>query len=79
VAHAFGVKPRIEYLPARIEVRHAHADHAKARLVFGETEPIALEQGIARMAAWAKRAGARQSSVFENIEVERNLPASWQR
>jgi len=79
VAHAFGVEPCIEYVPARNEVRHAHADHAKARRVFGETEPVALEQGIARMAAWARRAGARQSSVFENIEVERNLPASWQR
>ncbi len=79
VAHAFDVEPCIEYLPARNEVQHAHADHAKARRVFGDARPIALQDGIARMAAWAKRAGARRSSVFENIEVERNLPASWQR
>jgi UDP-glucose 4-epimerase len=79
VAGAYSVEPRIEYLAARNEVQHAHSDHAKARRVFGEMEPIALEEGIARMAAWARRAGARQSSVFENIEIARNLPASWQR
>lgn len=79
VARAYGVEPRIEYLAARNEVQHAHSDHTKARRVFGETEPIALEEGIARMAAWARRTGARQSSVFDNIEVTRNLPASWQR
>jgi hypothetical protein len=29
------------------------------------------------MAAWAKKAGARQGKPFEGIEVRKNLPASW--
>jgi hypothetical protein len=29
------------------------------------------------MAAWAKKAGARQGKPFEGIEVRKNLPQSW--
>ena len=29
------------------------------------------------MAQWVNKHGARQSSVFEGIEIEKNLPASW--
>jgi len=77
VARAFGVKPDIRHLPARNEVVHAHADHAKAHRLFGGSKPVALEDGIARMAGWAKRAGARESQRFSGIEIERGLPPSW--
>jgi UDP-glucose 4-epimerase len=77
VARAFGVKPDIRHLPARNEVVHAHADHAKAARLFGASKPVDLEDGIARMAEWAKRAGSRESQRFSNIEVERGLPPSW--
>jgi UDP-glucose 4-epimerase len=36
-----------------------------------------LKQGLARMAAWAKAVGPRKPTVFENIEILRNLPPSW--
>ena len=78
VARAFGVEPKIQYLPARNEVKHAYSDHTKARRIFGQHATVGLEEGIARMAAWAKRVGARQSQEFENIEIRRNLPAGWQ-
>ena len=29
------------------------------------------------MAAWAKKAGARQGKPFKGIEVRKNLPLSW--
>jgi UDP-glucose 4-epimerase len=29
------------------------------------------------MAAWVREHGARESCVFEGIEVLRNLPPSW--
>jgi UDP-glucose 4-epimerase len=77
VARAFGVEPEIQYLPARNEVQHAYADHSKLRRVFGQHATVSLEEGLARMAAWAKRVGARQSRAFENIEVRHNLPAVW--
>ncbi len=79
VGHAFGVTPRITHLPPRNEVVHAYSNHDKARRIFGTQAPVPLDEGIERMAAWARRAGARESSRFENIEVERNLPGSWAR
>ena len=77
VARAFDQEPRIRYLPPRNEVVHAYADHSKARRLFGQEATVDLEEGVRRMAAWARRVGARQSREFENIEVRRNLPAGW--
>lgn len=77
VARAFGVQPRIRHLPAREEVLHAYASHEKAQRIFGARKPVTLEDGIERMAAWARKVGARQSATFKNIEVARNLPPSW--
>ena len=77
VGRAFGATPRVTHLAARNEVVHAYSSHEKARQIFGDVAPVTLDDGIARMAAWAKRVGARESSTFENIEVERNLPGSW--
>ena len=36
-----------------------------------------LDEGLARMAAWVRQAGAGRSQRFEGIEIERNLPPSW--
>jgi UDP-glucose 4-epimerase len=77
VARAFDVAPSIKHLPARNEVQHAYPDHSKARQVFVNGVTVPLEEGVARMAAWAQRVGARASQAFDNIEVSRNLPPSW--
>lgn len=77
VSREFGVEPNIRYLAARNEVLHAYSDHTKAHRVFGDPTGISLEQGIARMAAWARRVGARQSQEFGNIEITEKLPESW--
>jgi len=77
VARAFGVEPLIRHLEARKEVLHAYSDHSKARELFGTGKTVDLEAGIARMAAWAQRAGARGSKHFEEIEVSKNLPPGW--
>jgi UDP-glucose 4-epimerase len=77
VAKEFGASPTIDYLPARKEVLHAYSDHSKARELLGDEPPVALETGIAKMAAWARQAGARQAKRFDNIEVLKNLPSSW--
>ena len=77
VARAFGVAPHIQFLPARQEVVHAYSDHSRAASIFGDAGKVSLEDGITRMAAWARSAGARQSSRFSAIEVSRNLPGSW--
>ena len=71
------VDPRIEHLPARFEVAHAHSSHDKVRQVFGTRPATPLEEGLAAMAAWVRAHGARQSAPFGAIEVTRKLPASW--
>jgi UDP-glucose 4-epimerase len=77
VCNEFGVEPDINYLNARNEVLHAYSDHSKAYRIFGEPTGISLEQGIARMAAWARKVGARQSQEFNNIEITEKLPDGW--
>jgi UDP-glucose 4-epimerase len=78
VAGAMGIVPKIRHLPARNEVLHAYSTHDKVQRVFDLPPAHALEDGLARMAAWVKAHGARQSRPFEGIEITRNLPAVWQ-
>ena len=65
------------YLPPRKEVVHAFSSHAKTFSVFGRKASVTLEEGVARMAEWARRVGPRQTKPFQGIEVRKNLPASW--
>ena len=68
-----------EYLPQREEAVRAFCDHTKAKVLLGAPCVTKLDDGLARMAAWVKQCGARQSKPFEGIEVERNLPPSWRK
>jgi UDP-glucose 4-epimerase len=77
VSKSFGVEPIIEYLPSRKEVLHAFADHSKAHSIFNISSVTELEEGIALMAQWAKKTGARKSKPFDSIEIFDNLPDSW--
>jgi len=74
---ALGVRGEVRQLPARQEVVHAFADHSKARKTFGMAARVSLDEGLGRMAAWARKAGTRKSRRFEGIEVERGLPGIW--
>lgn len=77
VGEAFGLAPRLEHLPPRVEVDKAWADHSKCRKVFNLPQDTPLAEGIRRMAAWAQHIGPRKSRDFSEIEVRRNLPSSW--
>jgi UDP-glucose 4-epimerase len=77
VAKVMGKECRIVTLDARKEVKIAFSDHSKVERVFGKQEKSPLETGIREMAEWVKKHGARESSVFEHIEVTKNLPRSW--
>jgi UDP-glucose 4-epimerase len=74
VSRAFQATPAITHLPARNEVVHAYSDHAKAQRIFGTAPAVPLDEGIARMAEWARRVGARASRAFEGIEIAKKLP-----
>ena len=78
VARAFDVaEPEIEFLPARKEVVHAFSDHTKLHRVFGEQQTVSLDEGLHRMAEWARETGVREPIRFESVEVLRNMPPSW--
>ncbi len=77
VAAAMGVAPDIRHLDARKEVVDAYSSHDKVRAFFDVPPETSLDDGLARMAAWARATGARQSQPFGNIEIPRGLPASW--
>jgi UDP-glucose 4-epimerase len=77
VAHEMGYDCKVNYLDPRNEVKIAFSDHSKAERVFGTGEKTSLREGIAKMAAWVREHGARESSVFEGVEVLKNMPRSW--
>ncbi|MCC6188058.1 MAG: NAD-dependent epimerase/dehydratase family protein [Anaerolineales bacterium] len=79
VMQALGREVPLNHLPARNEVKHAYSSHAKFAEYFPAGAACPLEGGLAAMAAWALRAGPRQSREFGEIEIERNLPPSWAR
>lgn len=77
VAAAMNRQCRVKYLDPRNEVKIAFSDHTRAENVFGKGSKISLEDGIRAMAEWVKVHGARESSVFEQIEIAKNMPTSW--
>jgi UDP-glucose 4-epimerase len=78
VARAMGVEPRISLLDARSEVQHAYSSHEKVKRYFGDlVRNVPLDQGVSRMAAWAKKTGIRQGQTFDAVEVKQNMPPSW--
>jgi UDP-glucose 4-epimerase len=77
VAKAMGVPCRVVQLVARNEVKAAFSDHSKAKRIFGQHDTMSLEDGIRAMAEWVKRHGARESNIFNGIEVVKNMPPSW--
>jgi UDP-glucose 4-epimerase len=78
VAKAMGAKPQIKHNEARNEVIDAYSSHEKIKKYFSDLiNDVSLEEGVAKMAVWAKRTGSRQGKAFQGIEVRKNLPPSW--
>jgi UDP-glucose 4-epimerase len=77
VAAAMGVEPVVQHLPARDEVKNAWSSHDKVQRVFGQRPATTLAEGLARMADWVRRHGARESQTFGHIEVLKNFPVAW--
>ena len=66
------------HLTPRKEVVHAFSSHERIRDVFGYSAKVGLEEGIERMARWARAAGAKRSKRFSGVEIHKNMPVSWQ-
>lgn len=82
LAHEIGLvmktEAHIHHVEQREEVVHAYSDHAKFNAIFKPAPEVSFSDGLAKMAAWVHTHGARESSTFENIEITKNLPESWQ-
>lgn len=76
-AEAMGEDCRTIHLPPRNEVKVAFSDHTRAVHVFGGQKKVSLRDGLSSMAKWVKQHGARESSIFEEIEISKNMPPSW--
>lgn len=70
----YGIRPR---QAARHEILHAFSDHRRVREVFSPPEPVDLRTGIRRMAEWVRARGPATPVVFDDIEVDLNLPEGW--
>ena len=77
VAKEMGVTLELHHLKARNEVVHAFASHEKIKKYFELAAPVSLEEGIHKMAIWAKKMGPRKSKPFAAIEIKENLPEGW--
>lgn len=77
VARAMGCEENIKYLDARHEVKHAFSDHSKMKKTFNIKTHVPLDEGLKKMADWARSIGPCESKPFSNIELHQNLPPSW--
>ena len=77
IGDAFGVVPEVNYQPAREEVKVAYSSHDKIHRAVPCRPPVSLEDGIRRMADWAKIHGPRKGEVFSKVEVRDRLPPLW--
>ncbi len=77
VSESMGMHCDVAHLPERNEVKIAYSDHSKAEKAFGKREKKSLRDGVTAMASWVQKHGARESNVFEGIEIQKNMPPSW--
>lgn len=79
VSEAMGEEcPRILHVGARNEVSVAYSTHEKVKAGYGDLiKNVPLDEGLRRMAAWAKSARIVPGGRFKGIEVEKNMPSAW--
>jgi len=79
VAQAMGLPCDVMHLDARNEVKIAFSDHSKSERTFGKLVKKPLPEGVRAMAEWVRENGARESCIFEGIEIAKKMPPSWAR
>jgi len=77
VCEMMKVPPNLRHLEPRNEVVHAFSSSSKIQRVFGKQTYVELPAGLARMIEWAKTVGTHPTLSFKNVEIEKNMPASW--
>lgn len=79
VQAALGLDVGIRHLPARHECHDVRADHAEIRSRLGVRPTVDLNEGIRRMAAWARTLPLPPPRPFGGVELDHGLPGGWSR
>lgn len=81
VLDAFGSDLKPVYYPARpLEVKHAYCTANKAERLLGYKTTTSFQDGIYKMAKWAKDLGPQELNYLEELEiVTENTPKTWSR
>lgn len=61
----------------RHEVKHAHCTNMKAIEILGFKEKTSLQEGLTRMAQWAKKVGPMEPIIWGGHEIDHKLPDFW--
>lgn len=79
VLNAFDSKLTPVHYPDRPrEVKHAFCTAGKAEILLGYKTEVSFEDGIARMAAWAKELGPQPLNYLDDLElVNDRAPTTW--
>ncbi len=77
VVNAMNASVESIHLPERHEVKHAYCTTSKAEELLGFKGTVTLQEGLFRMAQWAKSVGPMDPIVWEEYELEHKLPVFW--
>lgn len=77
IAKEMGVPFNVRYRPPRHEATLSFCVHRKLDSRLHRGPPVPLERGIAKMAAWVKKQGPRETIPFRAIEIAKNMPEGW--
>lgn len=67
------------HVQERHEAARVYTDHTRFKACFGDHANMPPWTGIRYMTEWARAQPLREPRVFENIEIEKNLPESWRK
>jgi UDP-glucose 4-epimerase len=74
---------RTDLVPEHIEdrpreVKHAYCTNDKAIALLGYKTSVSLDEGVGRMAEWAKKLGPQDFKYLEQLELEGSkIPETW--
>lgn len=77
VLKAMDSELEVKHVAPRHEVKYAHCTTKKSEELLGFKDKTQLEEGIKRMAEWARKVGPMEPIVWEGYEITNKLPDYW--
>ena len=74
ISQALGCSLQVNHLPARKEAFEAYCTQDKIKAHFGDLiKDVPLNEGLAKMTQWAKTKPVAALSIFQELEIKRNI------